>query len=822
MRHRFALPNFPSKNSRLRGLLALVLVLLATVGVSSAATEKILHSFHAWPHGFQPNGGLVSDAAGNLYGTVLYGGGHGFGSVYELTPNSQGGWTETLLYSFTGGVDGNGPTGPLLFDAAGNLYGATIGGGGAEGGTIFKLTRQANGQWMEKVLWNFHGEDGFNPNGALVFDPAGDLYGVTSSGGGLGERTCGQGGCGTAFRLKLEANGRWSQTILYRFQGQADGANPTANLVFDGHGNLYGTTAFGGVIHDNLGYGVVFEISQTSDGWRESVLHAFTNGADGATPGPVVFDGAGNLYGTTTDGGTGTGCFGFPCGTVFELSPAGTGQWTESVLHNFSGSDGDTPVGKVTFDQAGNLYGTTYYGGSEGWGTVFRLSPVSNGWWSETVLWNFRGAKDGARPLFGVLLGSAGQIYGATTIKGGAAGNGTVFELTSTGHRQWKETTLSNFADGSGDVPAVGPIFDTAGNLYGTTSHEGACGAGSVYQLTPASNGTWNENILYSFPAGVKFDPAPSNLIFDAAGNLYGETQYGGASGFGTIFELSRSGGSWTETDIYTFAGESDGANPQGGLILDQAGNLYGTTQTGGTSCERSGCGTVFELSHSGGGWKKTILYQFLGGATDGEDPTAGLIFDAAGNLYGTTLGGGIHGGNNCGIGCGGVFELSPSSRGWKESVLYFFTETHGDGAIPFGGLVVDAAGNLYGTTYSGGTQSEACGIGCGTVFEISPVNGGWKETVLYKFAQSGNPLASLVFDHAGNLYGTTPSLVFELSPVSGGGWSETTAYSFGDFGSGDGYYAEGSLIVDPGGNLYGTTAGGGSTGGGTVFEITP
>jgi len=825
MRHRFALPEFSSPFFSWRKLLIVALTMMATVTMSSAATEKILHSFNPWPHGWQPNGGLVSDAAGNLYGTVNGGGAHYFGAVYELTPNSHGGWTESLVYSFTGGDDGNEPVGPLLFDGAGNLYGATVGGGVAQGGTIFKLTPHSDGKWTESVLRDFHGEDGLNPNGALVFDPAGNLYGVTSSGGGVGERTCGQGGCGLVFRLTPGANGRWSQTILYRFQGKADGANPTAKLLLDSGGHLYGTTAYGGDISGSLGYGVAYEIAEGAGGWRESVLYTFTDGADGGYPGPVIFDSVGNLYGVTSSGGSGTGCNGFPCGTVFELVSSGAG-WTERVVYNFNGSDGQAPLGKLTFDATGNLYGTTGYGGTGDFGTVFQLTPGSSGQWSENVLWNFSGGNDGANPYSGVILGAAGQIYGTATRYGGATGNGTAFELASSGDGQWKETTLSNFADGSGNAPAVNVIFDASGNLYGTNSRGGAYGGGSVYKLTPSSNGTWKEDVIYSFPAGVnvfEFYASPSNLIIDAGGNLYGETAYGGAAGFGTIFELSPLGGSWAEKDIYTFAGGTDGANPQGGLIFDQAGNLFGTTQTGGTSCQRAGCGTVFELSPSGSGWTKRILYNFLGGGTDGEDPVAGLVFDAAGNLYGTTLGGGVDGGNNCGIGCGAVFELSPASGGWMEKPLYFFTEKHGDGAIPYGGLVVDAVGNLYGTTYSGGEQSEACGIGCGTVFEVSPASGGgWSESVLYKFTQFFGPVAGLVFDHAGNLYGTNTGSVFELSPASGGSWSETTVYTFGASGSEDGDYPEASLIVDQAGNLYGTTTGGGSAGGGTVFEITP
>jgi uncharacterized repeat protein (TIGR03803 family) len=827
MRRSFALLEFPSRRFFWRELAMVLLTIMATVTLSAAATEKILHSFNPWPQGWQPSGGLIADAAGNLYGMTSQGGAHYFGAVYELTPNSHGGWRETVLYSFTGGDDGNGPVGPLLFDESGNLYGATIGGGVAQGGTIFKLTPLGNGQWTESVLWDFHGEDGLNPNGGLVFDAAGNLYGVTSSGGGLGERTCGQGGCGIVFRLTPEVNGKWPQTILYHFQGKSDGANPTARLLLGSGGQLYGSTEYGGDVTDSRGYGVVYELADGTSGWTESVLYTFTDGPDGGYPSPVIFDDAGNLYGTTASGGTGTACEGFPCGTVFELVSSGAG-FTERVIYNFNFSDGQAPEGILTFDRAGSLYGTTYAGGTADLGTVFGLSREANGRWSENVLWNFTGGNDGANPYYGVTLGTAGQIYGTTIRYGGATGNGTAFELTSSANGQWMETTISHFADGSGNGPTTNLTADAAGNFYGTTAYGGTNGAGSVYELTPAGSGMWNEKILYSFAAGGLANggtvTSPSNLILDAAGNLYGETEYGGL-GNGTVFELSPVGGSWTEKDIYTFAGGKDGTYPQGGLIFDQAGNLYGTTQLGGTGggCPHNGCGTVFELSASGGGWGKKILYNFAGGTTDGSNPVAGVVFDGAGNLYGTTLGGGPSGGNNnCGIGCGGVFELAASNGGWKETPLYFFTEKHGDGALPYGGLVVDTAGNLYGTTRSGGLQNEACGIGCGTVFEISPASGGWSESVLYQFPEFFGPLAGLVSDRAGNLYGTNAGTVFELSPASGGGWSETTLYTFGSSGSEDGADPEASLILDGAGNLYGTTIVGGSAGGGTVFEITP
>ena len=408
---------------------ALFFLFVLSQGRAYASTETILHDFNLTPNGQQPNGGLISDAAGNLYGTTLYGGTYGFGEVYKLTPNSKGGWTETVIFSFNGTTDGDGPMGALVFDAAGNIYGGTIGGGSQSDGTIFQLTPHAGAAWTERVIWNFHGKDGVNPNGGLIFDKAGNLFGTTTSGGGLGRQSCINLGCGTAFRLSPGANGKWTLTTLYAFQGQSDGSNPNSRLAIDSAGNLYGTTTEGGILGTGLGYGVVFKLSSSSGGWTESVLYTFTGGADGGNPSSsVIFDASGNLYGVTADGGTGSGCSGSECGTVFELSPVSGGAWSENVIYNFNGIDGDDPVGNLSFDQAGNLYGTTRSGVSGAVeGTVFELTHGSGGW-SESVLWNFTGGADGKNPTFGVTLGSSGQIYGATGELENT-GNGTVFEL---------------------------------------------------------------------------------------------------------------------------------------------------------------------------------------------------------------------------------------------------------------------------------------------------------------------------------------------------------------------------------------------------------
>lgn len=405
------------------------------------------------------------------------------------------------------------------------------------------------------------------------------------------------------------------------------------------------------------------------------VLHRFT-GADGATPlAGLVFDAAGNLYGTTTYGGdlSCSGYGGTGCGTVFKLSPSSDGTWTESVLHSFTGQDGEMPEAGLIFDAAGNLYGTTTYGGASyncigypGCGAIFKMSPNSDGTWTESVLYSFKG--------------EAGLFY-------------------------------------DGQSPVGSLIFDPAGNLYGTTILGGdstcgqfAGGCGIVFKLTPNSDGSWTESLSYSFN-GTDGEFPSSRLIFDPLGNLYGTTQGGtGSSGYGaTVFKLAPNpDGSWTEGVLHAFSGLSDGQYPLAGLILDVTGNLYGTTQQGGIQnciAGYGGCGLVFKLTQkSDGSWKKTVLHMFAGKPVG--DPAADLIFDAAGNIYGTASGP-----TN-----GAVFKMTPGPNGrWAYSILQAFSGK--PGSWPTAPVVLDNAGNLYGTTSVCGP-----GEGCdGIVFEIRP-----------------------------------------------------------------------------------------------------
>jgi uncharacterized repeat protein (TIGR03803 family) len=397
--------------------------------------------------------------------------------------------------------------------------------------------------------------------------------------------------------------------------------------------------------------------------------------------------------------------------------------------------------------------------------------------------------------------------------------------------------TLYKFGFGQGgEVLGAGLISDAAGNLYGTTEQGGVGqGLGTIFELTPNSGGGWKEKVLHSFCATDCSDgyQPQAGLIFDAAGNLYGTTRVGGkcVDSCGAVFKLMpNSGGNWTLKVLYDFTGGPDGSEPLAGLTFDTAGNLYGTTIFGGnTGCDHlSGCGVVFQLKpNSDGGWTESVLHTFTG--SDGEYPRSGVILDAAGTLYGTTSGGGASDG-------GTVFQLSPTGA---ETVLHSFTVSNlADGYIPAAGLIWDANGNLYGTTSQGGNVVDRCNgaTGCGIVFELKPTSGGgWKESVLYRFCSAATcadgkwPVASVTFDSSGNLYGTTSAggavvqagVVFELTPGLKGGWSERVLHRFLDR---PGYAPMAGVIFDAAGNLYGTTLGDGLPGGtfGSVFEIAP
>jgi uncharacterized repeat protein (TIGR03803 family) len=369
-----------------------------------------------------------------------------------------------VLHDFGNGNDGAGLYGGVVRAANGKLYGTTGGGGLYRYGTVWQLTPHANGKWVEKVLHNFklHDPNGDEPGGTLTWDPAGNLYGSTTQDGGPYTY-------GTVFEMQTSTNG-WTLRVIHRF-GKNDPANgPVGGVIMDPAGNLYGVG------------GWAFELSPGSDGWKETLLHFFNcQSGDGCGfPSRPILDSAGNLYGTTEHGGTSKNC-GAGCGTVYRLHPQSDGSWKETILHSFGApQDGSFPLAGVTMDAAGNLYGGT---GGYNSGTVFELSPQSDGHWKETILHRFHAGSGGNDPG-AVVLDAKGNLYGTTGQGGGQCNCGVIYELSPQANGAWKYTVLYRFNGYDGAGSGLPMIFDEKGNLYGTGGG-GAYNLGVVFEFTP-------------------------------------------------------------------------------------------------------------------------------------------------------------------------------------------------------------------------------------------------------------------------------------------------------------------------------------------------
>jgi uncharacterized repeat protein (TIGR03803 family) len=669
---------------------------------------------------------------------------------------AQAGAVFTSIHSFQEFPYGANPYAGLVQASDGNFYGTTYAGGTNGGnGTVFKMS--TNG-----VLTSLHsfsnGIDGANPFGGLVQGVDGSLYGTTEFS---------STGFGTVF--KITTNG--ALTTLYSFTGFTDGAYPEAGLVQGRDGNFYGTTYDGGTSNS----GSVFQI--TSGGTLTN-LYSFTGGNDGAYPeAGLVQAGDGNLYGTTYDGGTSNS------GTVFQLGTHGE----LTTLYSFTGADdGSNPQDALVLASDGNFYGTTSTGGTNYYGTVFKIG-AKNGL---TSLYSFTGGFDGGNVSSGLVQASDGYLYG-TTYNGGTNGDGTVFQISTNGAL----ISLYSFLGGAdGANPMAGLVQGSDGNLYGTTQYGSTNFAGTVFQITTHGSLTGR----YFFPGGNDGSSPEDGLVQGSDGNFYGTTTDGGidffrGEGYGTVFQISSNG---TLTSLYTFTGGNDGAYPEAGLIAGSDGEFYGTTFDAGSN----GFGTLFQISTGG---TLSSLHSFTGG-NDGAYLVAGLLQGADGNFYGTTYEGGM---SNSGT----VFQYSPDG---VLSNLYSFTGGN-DGGFPEAGLVQSGDGNFFGTTYEGGTSNS------GTVFQFSAHG---ELTTLYSFTggdDGANPQGAMVLGSDGNFYGTTSEggsnysgTVFQIGTKSG----LTSLYSFTGFN--DGANPVAGLVQGSDGELYGTTEYGSTNDNGTVFKI--
>jgi uncharacterized repeat protein (TIGR03803 family) len=785
------------------------------------ATLTTLVSFN-FTDGDTPEAGLIADAEGDLFGTTEIGGADNSGTVFEIAKTPTGyASTATVLASFDG-FDGELPQAGLLADAEGDLFGTTWGGGPAGGGegTVFEIAKTPTGYANTPgTVVNFIGANGLAPEASLIADANGDLFGTAEDGGGAAND-------GTVFEITRTGG----SSTLVTFDG-VDGGLPGGSLIVDANGDLFGTTAAGGA---NNG-GTVFEIVKTPTGYASAPTTLISFDEDAGSSAALIVDANGDLFGTTSGtvfeivktamgyASTPTTLVSFAPhplwvfdlimdangdlfgmtdgtllnkGTVFEIKKTASGYAnTPTTLVSFNSLD--SPRGGLLADASGDLFGTTESGGAHGGGTVFEVTgsgfvpggpaqpaPPSVGVLVPpnrlTTLINFDGAvgysNDGTGPEGDLIADSNGDLFGTTG--GGGVGtpanpaNGTVFEIKKTaGGYASSPTTLVSFNLDDPDAPQ-----------------------------TPMAG-----------------------LLADANGDLFGTTYLGGANGFGTVFEIKKAAGGYAgkATTLISFSNNADGAEPKGSLIADANGDLFGTTYLGGAEdADGLSHGTLFEIAKTAAGYASTptTLISFSG--DDGDAPVASLIADANGDLFGTTELGGLDGG-------GTVFEIKKTAAGYANTPT---TLVNFEVEVPVGSLIADSRGDLFGTTEAGGANNG------GTVFEIVKTAAGYGSTPItlasFQDLSDGlSPLGSLIMDANGDLFGTTSGTtaspfnlpatdgtVFEIKKTATG-YASASALVF--FDGADGATPVASLLADASGHLFGTTSAGGPNGGGTVFEVT-
>ncbi len=823
------------------------------VNSSGSYAQKVLHAFTGQSgDGSQPIGGLVMDSSGDLFGTTS-GGGIGDGTVFELVPSASG-YTESIIYTFAGfPSDGTGPWSDLILDSSGDIFGTTAFGGAHRVGTAFELVKSSGG-YTEKILYSFGSVqgDGLNPDGTLVMDKSGNIFGIATAGG--------PNNSGTIFEL-VNSSGSYTEQAAYTFPF---GSSYVSGLLADSQGNLYGSSMTGG----NSGAGYVFELVNSSGTFTETTLASFAFGSpEGVWPnGGIAMDSAGDIFGTTSNGGPDN------LGALYELVNS-SGSYSTTVLDSSTlayydvGNINSFPyppqAGAWATDVNGNLYGTLPRSGLYQAGAVFEYSTT------QTTAQVLDAASLSAQintsatgTAFAINVGNASLTFpanavtlaggnasefavtsdscsGTTVVAGAYCSVGVSFTPTVPGGVNATLTFTDNAVNASQPRILYGQAFSAGSaslspssltfpsQTVGTTSNSqpvtlsnsglGPLGITSISITTNGSLFSESNNCPASLVPGgsciinVTFTPT---YVGTASGQLAvvsdGPTTTIPLSLSGTGSGVSSTGA--TLNILHSFS-VFDGEAPAGGVLIDSSGNLFGATQQGGTK----GSGVVYQLVKSSSGHTENILYSFPGVANDGADPAGPVIMDSAGDLFGVTGTGGS-------LGYGVVYEMVNSGTGYTEKPIYFFNSSPNDGRAPTGALVMDSAGDLFGVTIFGGTYSA------GTVYELVNSSGTYTEQVLYNFkglpADGASPSSGLAIDNSGDLFGTTSNggmfsggTVFELVKSSGG-YSESILDNFGATTSDGRVPRSARLLMDSSGDLFGTTSVGGANDHGTVFEL--
>lgn len=677
------------------------------VNIASGALTTVA-SFDA-NNGSKPCAGLVSDGAGNFWGTTMEGGKWNKGTVFRLNMAS-GKVTTVVHFGATATVEGvtvwdaNGryPSAGLASDGAGNLWGTTPEGGPStySGGTVFKVN-VATGELTTLVA--FHSTSGGFYSLAGLVNDGGNMWGTTKHGGSRGG--------GTIFKVNIASG---ELTTVLDFDGIDHGRFPIAGLVNDGAGNLWGTTKVGGPGWDR---GTVFKVNIASG--ELTTVVSFTAPMMGYyISAGLVADGEGNMWGTTTR----TDPENLGHGTVFKVNMA-SGELTTVVT--FDSANGSNPLAGLASDGEGNLWGTTSEGGGSNFGTVFKVHAASG---ALTTVADFN-SSFARRPFGGLVCDGAGNMWG-TTSEGGTSDRGTIFKLDTANGAL---ATVVNFDEGNGDTPLATLIKDGEGNLWGTTSGKGLYfgNTGTVFRMNLARE-------EFSTVADVQGFFFHASLVGDGQGNLWGTAAAGGAMAYGKLFALNT-----TLEDITTeiYFGPTNGRTPYGGLISDGAGRLWGTTAEGPGASQD---GTIFQVDVESGTLTTVLSFN----STNGSKPCGSLFNDGSGHLWGTTTEGGR-------FDKGTVFKMNVAS-GELKTVVHF---NSANGSNPYAGLVSDGVGNLWGTTERGGKWDY------GTVFKLNAASGILTTAEHFDGGNGGHPVANLAEDGTGDFWGTT----YYGGPLGGG-----------------------------------------------------